>query len=160
LLVREKLEAVHLDLIADPLLKEYLEEDIGHDFSKVQQIPITLLPEMNSDSEIRQGLVSGVISLFRPDSSGKDAMMLCDEGLDRLADMIGHSGKSGLIKRIERNMDILIRDFLNNYLIFRDGKYQMNKRMKVNPSSMKAINDKLLEWIRPTTQVTLERFEK
>lgn len=156
ILVRDTLEAIHLEIIADPRLKRYLEEDIGRDLSKGQQIPITLLPEMNSDDEIRQGLLPGVIQLFMPGSQGKDAIMLCDEGLDRLADVIGYSDREGLIKRIERNMDILVKDFLTTHLVYRDGKYQMNKKVKVNPSSMKAIHDKLLEWIRPTTQVTLD----
>jgi hypothetical protein len=156
LLVRDKLEIIHLDLITDQNLRECLKADIGYDLSKGQQIPITLLPEMNSDAEIRQGLLPGVIQLFMPESMGKDATMLCDEGLDKLSDVVELSEKKELIIRIERNMNILIKDFLNNYLVFRDGKYQMNKRMKINTNSMKAINEKLQEWIKPTTQVTLD----
>lgn len=160
LLVKEKLEAIHLEFIKDPLLKGCLEEVQGFYLIKGQQIPITLLPEMNSDAEIRQGLLPGVLQLFMPGSTGKDGVMLCDEGLDRLADLIEHSDKTGLLKRIEQNMDVLIKNYLNNYLVYQDGKYQMNKRMKVHPSTMKAINDKLQEWIKPTTQVTLEYYNE
>jgi len=131
----------------------------GTDLSKLPQIPITLVPEMDSKSgEIRRGLVDIVMKLFDPSCEGMTPIQIVDEGLERLADVTNVTKKKSLMDKVKNEMNLLISNHLKDYLEYKDGKYIKTEKFKKHYATLESISTELKKWSEGS-QTTLNRFQ-
>lgn len=135
-------------------------KEISLDLRKLPEIPITLLPEMKNQQEIRRGLIEIVMQLFAPNSVGKTPVQMVDEGLERLIDKIGVTEKHALMDRVKYQMDILIENHLSGYLEFKDNMYRATEKFKQHHKTMEYVASKLKEWAGPGPLTLPEFFSK
>ncbi len=135
-------------------------KEMGLDLRKLPEIPITLLPEIKNQQEIRRGLIEIVMQLFAPNSVGKTPVQMVDEGLERLIDKIGVTEKHALMDRIKYQMDVLIENHLSGYLEFKDNTYRATEKFKQHHKTMEYVASKLKEWAGPGPLTLPEFFSK
>ncbi len=137
-------------------------KEMGLDLRRLPEIPITLLPEMKNQQEIRRGLIEIVMQLFAPNSDGKTPIQMVDEGLERLIDKIGVNEKHALMDRVKFQMEILIDNHLSDYLEFKDNAYRATDKFKQHHKTFEFVASRLKEWSGPSPQKTLqdERFQR
>lgn len=83
LIIKDILQVEDPQYLKNQNLASHLKLTNGTDLSKLPQIPITLVPEMDSKSgEVRRGLVDIVMKLFDPSCEGMTPIQMVDEGLD------------------------------------------------------------------------------
>ena len=130
-------------------------KEINLDLRRLPNIPVTLVPEMKNEGEIRRGLIDIIMQIFEPNSDGKTAIQLVDEGLERLATKVGVTEKRSLMVKVNREMDVLIQIHLSGYLEFKENTYKATEKFKQHHKTMGYIALKLKEWAGPTSQKTL-----
>jgi len=130
-------------------LRNALIETKGKDLTKLPEIPFSLVPEMKN-FEIRRGLVDIVMQIFYEKSEGKTPSEMCEEGLERLFDLVSPSARQSLVDKIQQEMDVLIRTDLAGYIEYKDGKYRSTSKLKPYPLSRQVITQKLQSWANPT----------
>lgn len=133
-------------------------KETGLDLRKLPEIPITLLPEMKNQREIRRGLIEIVMQLFSPNSVGKTPIQMVDEGLERLIDKIGIPEKHALMDRVKYQMNILIENHLSGYLEFKDNTYNATEKFKMHHKTLESVASRLKEWAGPSPQTELYRW--
>jgi len=129
----------------------------GQDLRKLPEIPFSLVPEMKH-YEIRRGLIDSVMQLFDTRSNGKTPYQMCEDGLERLFELVTPTSRQSLIDKIKQEMEVLISKELAGYLVFKDGKYCATEKLKQYPKSRQAVALKLQEWANPT-QRTMADFD-
>jgi hypothetical protein len=150
LTVADTLDVAKENHLTNEELRTALLESKGADLRHLPQIPITLLPEMNSQ-EVREGLVDIVLQLFAPNSSGLRAVEMVDKGLERLADLVQPRDKSSLIAKVNTQMKALI-EHLDGYLEEVDGVFRASKAWKEHPKAREYVVVKLKSWTtRPSS---------
>lgn len=149
--VKDFLKVEREEYLTNQRLKNELVKAKELDLRRLPEIPITLLPEMKSQ-EIRRGLIEIIMKLFEPKSEGMTLVQLVDAGLERLFDKIRPASRSKLLSNVEREMDVLIKKDLSEYLEFKDGKYRANDKFKEHHKTMGAISSKLKDWAGPSPQ--------
>jgi hypothetical protein len=142
-------------------LREALSKSSGIDLSKLPEIPITILPEMVGKSrELRQALIDGVMQIFMPGSMGKTPNDLVKDGLERLYDLVGVTEIKSLSDSVKNQMDILVNDFLGDYLELdaETKAYRAKEDFTPHQKKLEHIHLKLKEWSGLTTpqQTTLD----
>ena len=152
LVVRNQLEVHNSDLLSNRELQEALNESAGVDLRLLPSIPISLLPEMRG-SEIREGLVDTVMQLFDPTSTGKTLMEIVDQGLERLSEAVGPADKSALARKVQAEMNYLIRDHLHGYLDFSNGTYRPTQRWTEHHKTREFLTAKLREWLGQKSRI-------
>ncbi|MDI6720567.1 MAG: hypothetical protein QMD46_13255 [Methanomicrobiales archaeon] len=158
ILVKDVLRISNDCFIGNLKLRESLVKRDGSDLSKLPDIPVTLLPEMQA-FEIRRGLIDIVMQLFKENHEGKTAHEMVKEGLERLYDIIGQSEKQALRDKVIHEMDVLMNKYLKGYIGLKDGKYRATEKFKQHPRTLLNIAMSLQEWANPT-QRTLSDFRK
>lgn len=144
------------EYITDHTLRKALVETKGKDLKKIPEIPISLVPEMKN-FEIRRGLVDIIMQIFYEKSEGKTPYQMCEEGLERLFELVSPSARESLVVKIQQEMDILIRTDLAGYIEFKEGKYKSTSKLKPYPLSRQVITQKLQSWANPS-QRTIRDF--
>ena len=159
LIVEDHLEVEKENYINNPKLREALIDSKGTDLRRLPEIPITLLPEMKGQ-EIRRGLIDIVMQIFDPNCDGKELIKLVHVGLERLSSLVGVPEETGLKKKVKDEMDVLIQDFLNDYLEFdkENETYRATEKFKPHPKTMEHITIKLMDWAGYGPQKTLQDF--
>lgn len=158
ILVDDKLVVIKDDLIVDPVLREALHDANGKSLSRLPEIPVSLVPEMNRGPEIRRGLIDIVLQLFSPEcTDGKTDYDMCIEGLERLKDVVPPGSIGPLKEKVKSEMDVLVKKDLEGYLVFKDGKYKATDKFKEHPRAREMITKKLQEWANPSNR-TLSDF--
>jgi len=148
--VADKLEVTKEDRLANAALRDALVNARGTDLRYLPSIPITLLPEMNSQ-EIREGLVDIVLQLFAPNSPGLKVIDMVDRGLERLAEVIQPHDKSVLIAKVKDQMKVLVK-MLDGYLEEVDGVFRASGAWKAHPKTRQYVIVKLKSWTaRPSS---------
>jgi hypothetical protein len=145
--------------IQDNLLRTELTAMRGRDLTKLPEIPFSLVPEMKH-YEIRRGLVDIVIQIFDPKSQGKTPNQICEDALDQLFKNTTSKSREKLIRKINTEMEVLIRSELAGYLEFKDGKYRVTEKFKEYPKTRQVIALKLQTWARATKQRTWADFDE
>jgi len=156
ILVKNHLKVENEVYIKDKLLKDSLINAKETDLKRLPSISISLLPEMKS-MEIRRGLIEIVIQLFQPEGDGKTVVQIVDEGLDKLSGKIGPAARTQLIEKVNDQMKILIKDFLSEYLEFKENKYISTGKFKQHHKTMQYVVLKLGNWAG-IGQKTLDDF--
>jgi hypothetical protein len=146
-------------------LREVLSKSSGVDLSKLPEIPITILPEMVGKSrELRQALIDGVMQIFMPGSKGKTSNDLVIDGLERLYDLVGVTAITGLSNSVKNQMDILVNDFLEDYLELdtETKAYRAKEDFTPHQKKLEHIHLKLKEWAGLTIpqQTTLDSLRE
>jgi hypothetical protein len=142
--------------IRDDLLRDALIGMKGQNMKKLPEIPFSLVPEMKH-YEIRRGLIDIVMQLFESKSEGKTPYQMCEEGLERLFELVTPTSRQSLIDKIKQEMDVLVKKDLAGYLVLNEGKYCATEKFKQYPKSRLAVALKLQEWANPT-QRTMADF--
>jgi len=155
--VKDYLKIENEDYIKNNLLKKSLINAKETDLTRLPNISITLLPEMKP-MEIRRGLIEIVIQLFQPEGDGKTVVQIVDDGLDKLSDKIGTAARTQLIDKVNNEMKILIKDYLSEYLEFKENKYISTAKFKQHHKTMQYVVLKLGEWAGISGQTTLDDF--
>ena len=120
----------NLDKIQCDNLKSKLLDFQGTDLAIAPQISICLLKEMPIH-EIKLGLLSIIMQLFDPSSSGISVDDICEKGLDKMAPFTSLDAKSELCGKIKVAMsDALTNANLKEYIYFDGIKYQMTDKGK------------------------------
>jgi hypothetical protein len=135
--------------IHDVLLRDALIGMKGQNMKKLPEIPFSLVPEMKH-YEIRRGLIDIVMQLFDTKSEGKTPYQMCEEGLERLFELVTPTSRQSLIDKIKQEMDVLVKKDLAGYLVLNEGKYCATGKFKQYPKSRLAVASKLQEWANPT----------
>lgn len=151
ILVKDFLDVEKEEFLVNQRLKDELMNAKDLDLRRLPEIPITLLPEMKSQ-EIRRGLIEIIMKLFEPNNDGMTLVQLVDTGLERLFDKIRPASRSKLLSNVEREMDVLIKNNLSEYLEFKEGKYRATEKFKQHHKTMGMISSKLKEWAGPSPQ--------
>jgi hypothetical protein len=152
LIVRDVVSVRKLDCLSDAALKLALQEFSGTELTKLPNIAISLLPE-SKNHEVRRGLVDIVMQIFQPDSKGKTAYQMVEEGLDKLADKVSARNKTAMMDRVKREMDVLMNHDLKGYLeLGDDGTYAPTDRFREHPMTLERISSRLWEWANPAQQ--------
>jgi len=149
MVVKDKFDVKNEQFIQDSVLRNALSNMVGTDLKRLPEIPLNLVPEMKN-FEIRRGLIDIVLQLFDSKSKGKTPYQMCEEGLERLFNLVPQSSKQSLIDKIKQEMDVLISHDLSGYLEFRDGKYQLTEKFRAYPKSRAVVAMKLKEWANPS----------
>jgi len=159
LVVRDHLDVMKAEHVYNQSLKDALTKSQGTDLRRLPEIAITLLPEMKSQ-EIRRGLIDIVMHLFKPGSEGKGLINIVDEGLERLSGTVSVPAKSKLKDSVKREMDGLLKDALNGYLLYdeTDCVYRSTDKFKPHPKTMERIALALRDWARIGPQKTLDSW--
>ncbi len=157
IIVKDHLEIENECSIKNELLKHSLINAKETDLIRLPNISITLLPEMKP-MEIRRGLIEIVIQLFQPQGDGKTVVQIVDEGLDKLSGKIGTAARNQLIDKVNNEMKILIKDYLSEYLEFKENKYISTGKFKQHHQTMQYVALKLGEWAGISGQRTLDDF--
>jgi len=158
IIVRDTVIVRKLDCLSDVNLKQALQEFSGTELTRLPNIAINLLPE-SKNHEIRRGLVDIVMQVFQPDSKGKTAYQMVEEGLDKLSDKVGASKKTAMMNRVKREMEVLMNHDLKGYLELKDdGTYAPTDKFREHPMTLERISSKIREWANPT-QRSLDSFE-
>jgi hypothetical protein len=119
------------------------------DLTKLPEIPISLIPEMNkSPKEIRRGLIDIVMQLFEPNSLGKNIADIVDEGLERLSDKVGLREKHALQSSVKRELDILIENYLKEYLEYSGNIFRSTEKWRQHTKTMEFISIKISAWVQ------------
>jgi len=142
--------------IQNVLLRNALIGMKGQNMKKLPEIPFSLVPEMKH-YEIRRGLVDIVMQLFDTRSEGKTPYQMCEEGLERLFELVTPTSRQSLIDKIKQEMDVLVKKDLAGYLVLNEGKYCATEKFKQYPKSRLAVTSKLQDWANPT-QRTMADF--
>lgn len=139
------------------MLKEALLKSQGADLRRLPEIPITLLPEMR-EMEIREGLIEIIMQVFKPGCNGIGLMQIVDEGLERLSDTIAVGKKSSLKDKVKKQVDVLARDFLKEYLIYDEIEcvYRSTDNFKPHYKTMEHITLALRAWAGIGPQKTFD----
>lgn len=149
--MKDKLEIQNEEYINNHVLRDELIKSKGLDLRRLPQITITLLPEMKSH-EIRKGLINLVMQIFEPDSDGKTLVQLVDDGLERL--QVRPAARSQLIDKVRTEMNVLLKDFLSEYLILDNNRYKATDKFKHHYKTMSHIVSELNRWAGITPQQT------
>jgi len=159
LIVKDRLEVMKEDQVNNKLLKSALIASRGIDLTRLPSLPFTLLPEMRAN-EIRVGLIEIMMQLFKPGCEGKSLKQFMDEGLERLSDSVSINAQRILRDKIRTEMDALVKDVLEGYLIFDKAKgvYKSTEKFKQHPKTMERIALKLRDWAGIGPQKTLDSF--
>jgi hypothetical protein len=158
ILVKDEIIVRKIDCISDEALKTALAECSGTKLTSLPTIPITLLPE-SKNHEIRRGLVDIVMQIFQPDSKGKTAFQMAEEGLDKLSESVSPAKKRDMINKIKREMDVLINHNLKGYITLRDdGTYVPTDKFREHTMTLGLISSRLKEWANPT-QRTISSYD-
>lgn len=159
LILKDKLRLGNLNCINNKTLAEELTKVEGRDLSKLPQISIALLPEMETKlGEIRRGLVDIVMQIFDPTCEGKTPLQMVNEGLDILADSTVIGKKEALKDKVQSQMGLLINNHLKEYLEFEDEKYRATEKFKsTHHVSREAVHNGIKEWAF-STQTTLNGY--
>jgi hypothetical protein len=158
LIINSKLEVDGEGHLSDKKLRECLRLAVGNDLSNSADIKCTFFPEM-TERDIRIALISHVLQLFKPGAGGMTAEEMVKEGLGELDQTIGPKGMSDLRQRTAREMDMLQRDHLSEYLAKNGIRYQ-SKVDGHHPSTLEKINRLVVEWSGQAIVPPLEQFEK
>jgi hypothetical protein len=145
--------------LQNPRLINSLNQSIGTNLSHLPEIPISLLPEMGQ-KEIRMGLIDIVLQLFTPESEGKTAMEMVNEGLERIAENTSISAKRALRDKIRDAMKSLISTYLRDYLIEDNGRYRSTDKFRKMHQTMNRINIIMKEWVQQIPPTTLYDFDE
>lgn len=145
--------------LLNQVLKESLLNSRGADLRRLPEIPITLLPEMRP-MEIRRGLIEIVMQIFEPGCDGMGLMQIVDEGLERLSETIAIGKKSSLKDSVKRQIDILVKDYLQDYLVYVEAEcvYKATENFKPHYKTMERITLALKVWAGIGPQKTLDDF--
>jgi len=148
LILKDKLKVENPNCIKNRVLAKELMKVEGRDLSKLPQISISLIPEMESKTgEIRRGLVDIVMQIFDPSCEGKSLLQIVDEGLDILADVTVIAKKEALMDKVDNQMGLLIHNHLKEYLEFKDNKYKATEKFKsTHHVSREAVSNGIREW--------------
>ncbi len=157
ILVRDHLKVENEGYIKDKLLRDSLINAKETDLNRLPNISISLLPEMKT-MEIRRGLIEIVIQLFQPEGEGKTVVQIVDEGLDKLSGKIGPAARTQLIEKVNDQMKILIKNYLSEYLEFKENKYISTGKFKQHHKTMQYVVLKLGEWAGISGQRTFDDF--
>lgn len=158
IIVKDILRVENCSNIKNQALATKLQNAEGTDLTKLPQLPITLLPEMQGKTgEVRRGLVDIVMQIFDIESDGKTSLQMVDEGLERLHNVVNIKKKKSLINQVERDMDILIKKHLKDYLEFKDGKYMPTSKFTTHHKTLETIANELKEWAG-SPQTTLSDY--
>jgi len=145
MVVESKFEVHRLELLTYEPLMEALESSKGTDLSKLPSIPITLVPE-SKNTEIRRGIADIVMTLFKPGCEGLTPRQMVEFGLERLSEKTGEKQKKDLAKKIEAEMDLLIKNFLNDYISYNSGKYCSIIDSVKSAQRRESIESRIHEW--------------
>lgn len=159
LILKDKLEVENPDCLKNRILAEALIKSNGTDLSKLPQIPISLLPEMDTKTgEIRRGLVDIVMQIFDPSCEGKSLIQIVDEGLDKLAEITAVGKKERLKNQVQSQMELLMSNYLKGYLEYKDGKYRATDKFKATHHvARENVSNGIREWAF-STQTTLNGY--
>lgn len=159
ILVRDKFVLKNEQLIGDMALRTALIKLKDQCLDKLPEIPVSLVPELEG-YEIRNGLVDIVLQLFDPNSQGKTAYEMCEEGMERIFDKTGQTHKTSLKNKIQREMEELIRNHLAGYLeLSKEGKYKATAKFKQHPKTRQFIANRLQEWANPKQRTLFDKYE-
>lgn len=152
IIVKDTVVVKKVDLLEDEKLKLALRNFSGTELTKLPTIPISLLPE-SKNHEVRRGLVDIVMQIFQPDSKGKTAHQMVEEGLDKLSDSVGAGKKTAMRTKVEKEIEVLMHHHLKDYLELKDdGTYAPTDKFREHPKTLEWISSKLKEWAN-TTQI-------
>lgn len=158
LIIKDRLQIENPQYLKNTNLANHLNAAKGTDLSKLPQIPITLVPEMDSKSgEIRRGLVDIVMKIFDPSCEGMTPIQIVDEGLERLANITNVTKKKALMDKVKDQMDLLINKHLKDHLEYKDGKYRKTEKFKRHHATMESISTELKKWSE-SSQTTLSVY--
>ncbi len=159
LIVQKNLEIKKIECIQNQELSKKLKDSEGIDLSKVPAIPITIVPEMhNKPNELLRGLVEIIMQIFNPTCEGKTAAEIVEDGMERLYLKVDPSTIKKLNDKVVKEMDLLVKDQLKEYLTKKDAKYVATDRFKVHFKTMGSINLILKKWAGLSTQSTMNDF--
>ena len=144
----DQLEVAKADRIRNAQLRDSLITADGTSLSKLPELPIAFVPESVYDRNgVRAGLIDIVLQVFAPNSTGKTAAEMADAGLERLARKIDPRKRNSLINKIESEMNILVGEYLGEYLERReDGRYAPKERYVNTPNQRAAIWSRMRAW--------------
>lgn len=145
LIVKDELKVRKKEFLENEKLKETLKETEGINLEKTPDLPISFVPEMEREN-IRKGLIDIIMEIFEPESEGKKPMDMVNEGLERLSDKVSITEKQSLRDKIKGEMDKLVRNHLEDYLIFEDGVYKTTDHFKDHHQSRLRISKELRDW--------------
>jgi hypothetical protein len=159
ILVKDALKVKGVKYISNTILKEELQKASGIDLRKLPEVAFTLVPEMKSQ-EIRRGLIDLVMKIFDPECDGMTPVDLAYSGLERLSDVVSEGEKSILIKKVSKEMKVLIDEYLSEYLAIDEtsSKYKATDKFKEHHSTRAYVVLKLREWAGVGPQTTLNDF--
>ena len=158
IIVKDTVVVKKADLLNDEALRLALLDFSGTDLTRLPTIPISLLPE-SKNHEVRRGLVALVMQIFQPDSKGKTAYQMVEEGLDKLSDKVGAGRKTAMKRKVEKEMEVLMNHYLKGYLELKDdGSYVPTGRFREHPKTLERISTRLQEWAY-TTQQCIDPFD-
>lgn len=149
LILRDSLKFQNESCIKNPKLRKALVEANGLDLRKLPNISIVLVPEMASRSkELRRGIFEIVMQLFDIKCDGKTAEQIVKEGLDKIENSISQKDKNNLEKRIKIQMDVLVKEYLQDHLEFDEatGVYRTKNKTYLHPNTKGLIVKKMKEW--------------
>ena len=158
LILKDRLQFLNASCLKNRVLKEALLNANNLDLHKLPNISITLVPEMASKGkEIRRGISDIVMQLFDTNCEGKTINEIVNQGLDKIADLISFPDKGGLESSVKVQMDILIRDYLPEYLEFdaEHNIYRAIEKKELRTNTKGFIAQKMSEWaIPPQTEIS------
>lgn len=146
IIVNDTLEVIKENHLLNGELMEALRKANGADLRKLPEIPISLLPEMKNQKEIRKGLIHIVMQIFSPVCKGKTVVEIVDEGLDRISKDIRVSARQGLITRVTAAMEDLRTRYLQDYLEKENDVYKATKKFTIHHKTIEHISSQLKIW--------------
>ena len=137
-------------------MKDNLRKTVGTEFNHLPEIKISLLPEMHG-SEIRYGLSGFIMQIFAPGSTGYSAKELCDLGLGDFANLFSTSSRKKLKDKVTHWMNVLMDEYLTDYLEYVDGKYrakptERKQTYAASSQTRKLISEKIQAWLYHDTK--------
>jgi len=157
MMVKDSFDLKKEQFIQNAPLRDALIGLRGKNMKNLPDIPFSLVPEMKH-YEIRRGLIDIVMQIFNAESEGKTPYQMCEEGLERLFELVTASSRQSLIDKIKHEMEGLITNELAGYLKFKNDKYHATEKFKQSPKTRQAVASKLENWANPSKR-TLADFD-